>query len=118
MPPVGPYSPAMAAQGVHVYVSGQGPLDPATNQLNRGSFHEQAELVFQNVGALLEAAGATWGDVVKVNAYLADIAHFAEFNEIYRQVFTAPYPARTTVQASLPFGIAVEVDCVAVLPEE
>jgi 2-iminobutanoate/2-iminopropanoate deaminase len=103
---------------MHVFVSGQGPLDPATNELNRGSFAEQAELVFRNVGALLEAAGATWGDVVKVNAYLGDIAHFSEFNEIYGQYFTAPYPARTTIQASLPFGIALEVDCVAVLPGE
>ena len=115
-PPQGPYSQAILAQGVHVYVSGQGPVDPATGQMRLGSFREQAELTFRNIGAILEAAGASWGDVVKVNVHLADLANFAELNEVYRQFFAEPYPARTTVQSGLN-RIAIEVDCIAALPE-
>jgi len=85
--------------------------------MHLGSFREQAEFTFRNVGAILEAAGTSWGDVVKVNVYLANMADFTELNEVYRQFLTAPYPARTTVQAGLN-RIAIEVDCIAVLPEE
>lgn len=116
-PPQGPYSPGIVTRGATVYVSGQGPVDPATGQMRLDSFREQAELTFRNVGAILEAAGASWVDVVKVNVYLANMADFAELNEVYRQFLTAPYPARTTVQAGLN-RIAIEVDCIAVLPEE
>ena len=116
-PPQGPYSPGIVACGTTVYVSGQGPVDPATGQTRLGSFREQAELTFRNVGAILAAAGASWGDVVKVNVYLADMADFAELNDVYRQFVTAPYPARTTVQTGLN-RIAIEVDCIAVLPEK
>ena len=113
--PQGPYSQAIVADGPQVYVSGQGPVDPESGELRLGSFREQAELTFQNIGTLLEAAGTSWEHVVKVNAHLADLGDFAKFNEVYRKYLTEPYPARTTVQSGLN-RIAIEVDCIAVVP--
>ena len=81
-----------------------------------GSFREQAELTFRNISAILEAAGTPWEHVVKVSAFLADFDDFAEFNEVYQQYVKEPYPARTTVQAGLR-RIAIEVDCIAVIPQ-
>jgi 2-iminobutanoate/2-iminopropanoate deaminase len=114
--PVGPYSQAIVAEGRFVYISGQGPADPETGELVLGSFREQAERVFRNIGILLEASGASWEDVVKVGAFLADLNDFPTFNEVYRQFVVEPYPARTTVQAGLG-KIAIEVDCIAVVPD-
>jgi 2-iminobutanoate/2-iminopropanoate deaminase len=106
----------MIASGTTVYVSSQGPIDPATNQFSNGTFSEQAHLVFRNVGALLEAAGASWADAVKVTVFLADFGNFAAMNEVYLSYVKEPYPARTTVQA--PVGSSpLAVDCIAVLPE-
>jgi 2-iminobutanoate/2-iminopropanoate deaminase len=113
--PRGPYSQAIVASGPQVYVAGQGPTDPATGELVLGSFREQAERTFQNIGILLEAAGTSWENVVKVNVYLADFNNFAEMNEVYKQFIPSPYPARTTVQAGIG-AIAIEVDCIAVMP--
>jgi 2-iminobutanoate/2-iminopropanoate deaminase len=114
--PRGPYSHAIVADGPQVYISGQGPVDPETGEFRLGSFREQAELTFQNIGTILEAAGTSWEHVVKVSAFLADFDHFAEFNEVYRQYLEEPYPARTTVQAGLG-PAAIEVDCIAVIPQ-
>ena len=114
--PRGPYSPAMIASGPTVYVSAQGPIDPATDQFIDGSFAEQAERVFQNVTALLEAAGTSWQNAVKVTIVLADFGNFAAMNEIYLRYVTAPYPARTTLQAKIG-NSALGVDCIAVMPE-
>jgi 2-iminobutanoate/2-iminopropanoate deaminase len=116
--PQGPYSPAILASGPTLYVAGQVPVDPATGKLRPGSFKEQADLAFQNVTALLEAAGTSWAHVVKVGVFLADLGNFAEMNEIYQKYLTEPYPARTTVQVVLPPTIAIEVDCIALIPEE
>jgi 2-iminobutanoate/2-iminopropanoate deaminase len=113
--PQGPYSQAIVADGPQVYVAGQGPVDPETGELRLGSFREQAELTFRNIGTLLEAAGTSWEHVVKVHAYLADLEDFGEFNAVYQEFFSAPYPARTTVGVALP-RIALEVDCIAVIP--
>jgi 2-iminobutanoate/2-iminopropanoate deaminase len=113
--PQGPYSQAIVAGGPQVYVAGQGPVDPETGELRLGSFREQAELTFRNIGTLLEAAGTSWEHVVKVHAYLADLEDFGEFNAVYQEFFSAPYPARTTVGVALP-RIALEVDCIAVIP--
>ena len=115
--PGGPYSQAIVAEGAYVFVAGQGPVDPETGELRLGSFREQAERTFKNIGVLLEAAGSSFEHVVKVHAYLADLSDFAEFNEVYRQFFTDPYPARTTVGVNLP-RIALEVDCIAIVPQE
>jgi 2-iminobutanoate/2-iminopropanoate deaminase len=106
------------ADGLMVFISGQGPVSPETGELQLGSFRQQAELTFQNIGALLEAAGSSWEHVVRVGVFLADLANFAELNEIYRQYFRVPYPARTTVQAGLPPQMAIEVDCIAVVRQE
>jgi 2-iminobutanoate/2-iminopropanoate deaminase len=114
--PRGPYSPAMIASGPTVYVSAQGPIDPATDQFLTGAFHEQAERVFQNITALLEAAGTSWQYAVKVTVCLADFGNFATMNQVYLKYVSEPYPARTTVQA--PVGqSAIAVDCIAVLPD-
>ena len=114
--PRGLYSQAIVASGPQVYVSAQGPNDPATGQRRLGTFREQAELVFQNVTTLLEAAGTSWAHVVKVNVYLADDANFAEMNEVYGRFCVEPYPARTTLKATIGDS-AILVDCIAVVPE-
>jgi 2-iminobutanoate/2-iminopropanoate deaminase len=115
--PVGIYSQGIIASGPTVYISGQGPIDPETGQLVKGSFREEAERVFQNLTILLEASGTSWANVTKVGVFLADLNNFAEMNQVYQQFVTKPYPARTTVGAQLP-GIAIEVDVIAVLPQE
>ena len=115
-PPKGIYSQAILAEGPTLYVSGQGPVDPQTGEFQLGGFAEQAKLTFQNVTTLLEAAGASWENAVKVNIYLADLNDFAEMNEIYKTFVTEPYPARTTVEAGLG-KIAIEVDCIALVPQ-
>ena len=105
------------AEGPLVFVSGQGPIDPETGELQLGTFKEQARLAFQNVATLLEAAGTSWAHAVRVGVFLADLRDFSVMNEIYQQFLTPPYPARTTVGVTLPPGMLIEVDCVAVIPE-
>jgi len=112
--PVGPYSHAIACEGTMLYVSGQGPTNPQTGKA-LDSFREAAIQTLTNVKTIVEAAGATMADVVKVNAYLRDMADFPVFNEVYRSFFSEPFPARTTVQSGLT--IPIEVDATAVLPE-
>jgi 2-iminobutanoate/2-iminopropanoate deaminase len=109
--PAGPYSQAMAA-GQLVFVSGQRPVDPVTGALAVG-VEAQSEQVLKNVAAILEAAGSSMGDVVKVTAHLADLGDFAIFNDVYTRYFSPPFPARTTVGSQLR-GILVEVDVIAV----
>jgi 2-iminobutanoate/2-iminopropanoate deaminase len=115
--PAAPYSQGIIAQGRSVYVSGQGSFDPATGQFAPGDFAAQAERTFRNVEIILQAAGAGWQNVVKVNVYLANIRDFAAMNEVYRRFVVTPYPARTTVQAGLSGDMLIEVDCIAALPE-
>lgn len=110
----GPYSPAVR-WGNLVFVSGQASLDPTTNQIVHGTFEEEAERTFQNVKALVEAAGSSMEKVLKVNVYLADINDFEAMNAIYRKYFPEPFPARTTVQAPLAKGLKIEVDVIAAL---
>ncbi len=108
--PAGPYSHAVVANGF-VYVSGQGPVDPETGTMPDG-FADQVRQTLRNVQTILEAAGSSLEDVVKVNAYVTDLTRFAEFNEVYKEFFRNNPPARTTVAAAL-LGILVEVDCIA-----
>jgi 2-iminobutanoate/2-iminopropanoate deaminase len=117
-PPKGVYSPAIAASGPMLFVAGQVPVDPKTGEFKLGSFEEQARLTFDNVTTLLEAGGTSWKNVTKVSVFLSDLGNFGQMNEIYRTYLTEPYPARTTVQVVLPAGILIEVDCIAVIPEE
>ena len=111
--PKGPYSPAIRAGGF-VFVSGQGPIDPATGEVVKRDVQQQTKLVLENVRAILGAAGSSLDKVVKTNVYLGDIANFADMNEVYATFFTAEPPARTTIQAAaLPLGIDVEIDVIA-----
>jgi 2-iminobutanoate/2-iminopropanoate deaminase len=111
--PVGPYSQGIVS-GDLVFVSGQGPLDPATGKYTPADVKAETKRVFENIRAILEGAGSSMDKVVKVNVYLRDIKDFSSMNEVYATVFSPPYPARTTIQAgALPLGIAVEIECVA-----
>jgi 2-iminobutanoate/2-iminopropanoate deaminase len=108
--PAGPYSHAVVSGGF-VFVSGQGPVDPETGNMP-DAFPDQVRQTLSNVQTILEAAGSSLEDVVKVNAYVTDLTRFAEFNEVYREFFRHDPPARTTVATAL-LGILVEVDCIA-----
>ena len=112
--PGGPYSPAVVANGF-VFVSGQGPVDPASGEMP-DAFVDQVRQTLTNLQTVLEAAGSSLEDVVKVNAYVTDLTRFAQFNEVYREFFPHDPPARTTVGAAL-LGFLVEIDCVAQLGE-
>lgn len=116
-PPKGPYSPAILSSGPTLYISAQGPFDPATGQIVSNDFAAQARQVFDNVTALLNAAGATWQNVVKVQVFLADFGDFAAMNEVYQQYVSEPYPARTTVHSRIGSS-EIAVDAVAVLDNE
>jgi 2-iminobutanoate/2-iminopropanoate deaminase len=111
--PVGPYSQAIV-EGDFVFVSGQGPINPGTGSLELGDVRSETKRVFENLRAILEAAGSSLDQVMKCNVYLRDINDFAAMNEVYATYFSAPFPARTTIQAgALPGGIAVEIECIA-----
>jgi len=111
--PVGPYSQAVI-EGDFVFVAGQGCINPLTGKHELGDVRSETKRVFENLRSILQAAGSSLDDVVKCNVYLRDIADFAAMNEVYARFFTAPFPARTTIQAgALPGGIAVEIECIA-----
>jgi 2-iminobutanoate/2-iminopropanoate deaminase len=110
---VGPYSHAVSA-GDLLYLSGQTPIDPATGRLVQGGVAEQTAQCFANLFTVLNAAGLTPEQVVKVNVYLTDMNDFAAMNAVYAQQFNQPYPARTTIGvASLPLGARVEIEMIA-----
>jgi 2-iminobutanoate/2-iminopropanoate deaminase len=111
--PAAPYS-SVVASGDLVVTSGQVPFDVERNLVS-DAFDDQARQTFENLGRCLEAAGCGFADVLKVNAYLADLADFEAFNRIYAEFFSEPYPARTTVGAQL-LGFRVEVDAIARRP--
>jgi len=112
--PAGPYSHAVVANGF-VFISGQGPVDPGTGTMP-DAFADQVRQTLRNVQTILEAAGTSLDNVVKVNAYVTDLTRFQEFNEVYREFFQQDPPARTTVGSSL-LGFLVEVDCIASIEE-
>jgi 2-iminobutanoate/2-iminopropanoate deaminase len=112
----GAYSQAVRA-GDFVFISGQGPLDPATLEVRGATIEEQTELTLRNVEAVARAAGGTLRDAVKVAVFLASIEDFAAFNETYARVLDfSPRPARTTVACELK-DIMVEIDAVLYLPQ-
>lgn len=112
---IGPYSQGIEA-GSLVCLSGQIAIDPATGELVPGDIRAQAEQVMQNIGAILEAAGLGYGDVVKTTCFLTDMKDFAAFNAVYGRYFTDK-PARSCVGvASLPKGALAEVEVMAVRP--
>jgi len=111
--PVGPYSQGII-EGDFIFVAGQGPINPGTGSLELGDVRAETKRVFENLRAILMAAGSSLEHVVKCNVYLRDINDFAAMNEVYAAYFSAPFPARTTIQAgALPGGIAVEIECIA-----
>lgn len=110
---IGPYSQAVRAGGF-LFASGQIPLDPKTGQIVEGGIVEQTHQVLKNLGAVLAAAGTSYSRVVKTTVYLADMGEFSAMNEVYATYFTAPAPARATVQAArLPRDVRVEIDLIA-----
>ncbi len=110
---IGPYSQGVAAGGFYFF-SGQIPLDPETGQFKGGGIAEQTELVMENIGGLLEAAGLGFSDVVKSTIYLTDLSDYATVNEIYGRRFPKDPPARSTVEVKgLPKGAVVEIEVIA-----
>ena len=110
---IGPYSQAVVANG-WAFLSGQIPLDPATNQLISGDIAAQTERVLENLKSVLEAAGSSLDRVVKTTVYLKDMGEFAKMNEVYGRYFATNAPARATVEAArLPRDVSVEIDCIA-----
>ncbi|HPJ34763.1 MAG TPA: Rid family detoxifying hydrolase [Spirochaetota bacterium] len=111
--PVGPYSHAAEADGLFFF-SGQIGLDGKTGKLVTGGVAAETEQCFRNIKAVLETAGLTEENVVKVTVFLADMGNFQEMNSIYEKAFSAPYPARSTIGvASLPLGAQVEIELIA-----
>jgi len=114
--PGGPYSPAIVSGGF-VFVAGQVGRNPATGQLAGDTIEAQTQQTLENVGVLLRAAGCDFKDVVKTNAYITQPEFFQPFNEIYKQFFPEPRPARSTIVCALvDASLLVEVDVVARLP--
>ena len=111
---IGPYSQAVLAGNI-LFVSGQLGIDPATGKLVDGGVQEQTRQALKNVQAIVEAATMTMKNVTQVQVFLADIADFAQVNEVYKTFFEPPYPARAAVQAAgLPKEARVEILAIAV----
>jgi 2-iminobutanoate/2-iminopropanoate deaminase len=112
---IGPYSQAIKA-GNLLFLSGQIPLDPTSGNIVDGDVTAQTERVFQNLKAVLSAAGASFANVVRTTVFLADMNEFAAMNAVYGKYVVDPPPARSTVQvARLPKDVRVEIDVIAVL---
>jgi 2-iminobutanoate/2-iminopropanoate deaminase len=110
---IGPYSQAVRA-GQLLFLSGQVPLDPVSGQMIDGDIAAQTRRVFENLGAVLEAGGRSFAEVVRTTVFLADMNDFAAMNAVYGEYFKEPYPARATVQvARLPKDARVEIDLIA-----
>jgi len=110
---IGPYSQAIRANGF-IFVSGQTPIDPATQQLISGTIGVQTERVLRNIEAILQAAGSSMAKIVRCGVFLKDMNDFAAMNEVYGKFFPNDPPARSTVQAArLPKDCQVEIDAIA-----
>ena len=115
--PIGPYSAALRC-GSLLFISGQVPIDPATGQMAPGDIAAQTRRVLANLGALLDAAGLTFADVVRTTVFLADMNDFSAMNDVYGSCFSDPFPARSTVQAArLPRDARIEIDAIAAYGE-
>jgi 2-iminobutanoate/2-iminopropanoate deaminase len=110
---IGPYSQAIRANGF-IFVSGQIPIDPRTQQIVEGGVAKQTEQVINNLEAILKAAGSSLANVVRTGVYLKDMGEFAVMNDIYERFFPQSAPARSTVEvARLPKDVRVEIDVIA-----
>jgi 2-iminobutanoate/2-iminopropanoate deaminase len=116
--PRGPYSPAVRA-GDFIYVSGQVPVDPATNQAVVGDIKTETRQVLNNIRRILEGCGSSMADVVRCGVFLTDVKDFAAMNEVYTEFFGEIKPARTTISVpALPLpGAKIEIDAVAYQPK-
>ena len=109
----GPYSQAIIHNGI-IYVSGQGAVDPQTNEIKLGSVEEEAGLALKNLRIILQEAGSSLAKVLTITVYLLDIEEYARFNEVYKKYFKENRPARTCIQAGrLPFNTRVEITATA-----
>ncbi len=109
--PRGPYSPAIVSGGF-VFVAGQAAINPETDEMELGDAQAETRRTLENIKAILEAAGSSLKDVVRVGVFLSDMKNFAAMNEVYKEYFPTDPPARTTVGVSMP-KIKVEIDCIA-----
>jgi len=108
----GPYSQAVIYKDM-IYISGQGAVDPSTNQLKTGTIEKETKLTLENIRIIMEAAGSSLDNILQVRVYLTDVREYARFNDVYRKYFKDPLPARTCVEVkNLPFGIRIEIDTV------
>lgn len=113
--PKGPYSQAVIHEGL-LYISGQLPIDHETGMIVRGTIEEEAEIVLNNIKAIIEDAGAGMKDVLKVTCYLADMDDLERFNNVYKEYFKEEPPARTTLEVKrLPLDVKVEIDAIVAL---
>lgn len=111
---LGPYSPAVKL-GDFVYLSGQIPLNPETNEVVGDSIEEQTHQVMKNIQAVLNSMGLDFRHVVKTTIFCTDLNDFAKLNEVYGSYFEQPYPARSCVQvAALPKGVKLEIECIVI----
>lgn len=108
----GPYSQAVIYKDM-IYISGQGAIDPATNEVKTGTIENEARLALENIKIIMEAAGSSLNKILQVRVYLTRIQEYGRFNEVYRKYFCDPLPARTCVEVrKLPFGFRIEIDTV------
>ena len=109
----GPYSQAIIHNGL-IFTSGQGAIDPKTNEICLGTIEEESKLSIENTRIILEEAGSSLDKVLKVTVHLLDMREYGRFNEVYKTFFEKNPPARTCIQAAkLPFGVRVEIDAIA-----
>ncbi|WP_297419087.1 RidA family protein [Thermococcus sp.] len=114
--PIGPYNQGILAEGRLLFVSGQIPINPKTGKLVTGPIEEQAEQAIRNLLEVVRAAGGSTNNVVKVTVYITDMSSYARFNKVYERYFETSKPARAVVEvSSLPKGVAVEIEAIAVL---
>jgi 2-iminobutanoate/2-iminopropanoate deaminase len=112
--PAGAYSPGILAEGRFLYVSGQGPVRDGETVLS--TIQEETRITLENLGKVLAAGGLDYGDVIRCGVFITKDEDFGPMNEVYKEFFGEPLPARTTVVTGLVGGIKVEIDCVAVVP--
>jgi len=112
---IGPYSQAVKA-GNLMFISGQIPLDPKTGDLVSESIEDQAKQVLDNVKSICEASGNSLDDIVKISIFLTDLSNFSVVNDVMKEYFSEPYPARATVEVSgLPLGVNVEIEAILLI---
>ena len=111
----GPYAQAITHKGL-IFLSGQGAVDPCSNQVKTGTIEHETRLAMENIRIIMEAAGSSMGNLLQVTAYLKNITEYGRFNSVYETFFDRNFPARTCVQVDkLPFGLRVEIDAIGAL---